>query len=655
MHADLKLKVMGKQVINTNKKLKAERGNGREWLRMWMPWVWSAGFALMAWWYLIWQSCDVLYMAQSRGTFYFGEVFWRDCMELPGGGLTYVGSFLTQLFYYPALGGWVLIGLWLLIGWLTKRAWDLRGELMPLALVVPTMLLVSVTDVGYWVYYMKFVGYFFVPTLGFLCVVAWAALRLPRKGLWTVVPVLAYPLLGCYSLLAMVATGIGAVKGGAARGEREHGVHGRWYLTNVALPLVLAVVTPLLWYRGYNELALLDAWTVGLPRFEAQDAVSWALGMPFVVSVLWIVGGYVVLRLHGYVPMPAAVRGVSRMAVGVVVAVALVCAVHLRFYDDYNYRAEMRMYRAAEEFDWDGVLREAARVPGDATRQMVLLKNVALFNKGTEGSEFFHYNNMGKPPYVRDSLKVHMVQTAAPLLYMHHGKTNFSVRWCVENSVEYGFSYNDLRILALSALLNEEYRLARKYLDVLSNTMFQRKWAERYLPATEKPWMLNERNIGKYYPELANIADLRRNMGSVLDSDNGLPEMYLINYFSHSMNKDSKLFNEMTLIYAMVQKDIQLFWPRFMQYAVLNADKDMPIHYQEAAYLYGKLEPQSMDTSRMPFDDARVVQRYERFNQTAQQMLQGGMQTEQVGEALKSTFGDTFWWFYFFCRDVKSY
>ena len=167
--------------------------------------------------------------------------------------------------------------------------------------------------------------------------------------------------------------------------------------------------------------------------------------------------------------------------------------------------------------------------------------------------------------------------------------------------------------------------------------------------------MLNQHNIQKYYPELANIIDLQRHMGSVLDGDNGIPEMYLINYFSRSMNKDSKYFQEMTLVYALVQKDIQLFWPRFVQYAYLNSDKTMPIHYQEAAYLYGKLEPQSMDISRMPFDQQQIVARYERFNQTAQSLLSTGLDTKQVGENMKAVYGDTFWWFYFFCRDIVSY
>jgi len=248
-----------------------------------------------------------------------------------------------------------------------------------------------------------------------------------------------------------------------------------------------------------------------------------------------------------------------------------------------------------------------------------------------------------------------MVQTAAPLIYLHHGKTNWALRWCIENSVEYDYSFNNLKILAVCSLIHGEMKAARKYLDILSNTLFYRDWAERYLPITEKPSLMQGGNLKRNYPEFANIIELRNHMGTTLDGDNGLCEMYIINYFSNTMNKDSKYLQEITLDYAIIQKDIQLFWPHFMLYAQLNQDKEMPIHYQEAAYLYGKLEPQTMNTSRMPFDKERIVERYERFNQMSQSLLQAKMSVPQVGEAMKASFGDTFWWFYFFCRDVHSY
>lgn len=625
-----------------------------------MQWGWAfafiLAFVLFAAYYLITENSDTLFMAQSRSLFYNSEIHFKECMQLPAGLLFFIGGFLTQFFYIPALGAAILIFLWVVIALITKKAFNIRNLLMPLNLVVPFMLLVSVIDLGYWIYYIKFIGYYFVPTLGLLLVVSWAALRLPKKGLWTVIPALTYPLFGIYSLLCMAITGLQGVKGKNGNDEKTHSMQGKWYLMNVAIPFVLAVVTPVLWFRAYSELALENAWISGFPIFEAEMASSWTLSMPFIIAIVWLFilaipkpskwTNLVADKLSGYK---------LSLLCSTLIFVALAFITHKVNFDNYNYHAEMRMYNAAEDYDWDKILQESAKLPGDATREMVILKNIALFNKGTVGNQFFHYNNMGEKPYVRDSLKVHMVQTAAPLLYMFHGKVNFSTRWCIENSVEYGYSYNNLRILAICALVSEEYKLARKYLDILSNTLFQKEWAEHYMPATSKTYMLNQHNIQKYYPELANIIDLQRHMGSVLDGDNGIPEMYLINYFSRSMNKDSKYFQEMTLVYALVQKDIQLFWPRFVQYAYLNSDKTMPIHYQEAAYLYGKLEPQSMDISRMPFDQQQIVARYERFNQTAQSLLSTGLDTKQVGENMKAVYGDTFWWFYFFCRDIVSY
>jgi hypothetical protein len=57
----------------------------------------------------------------------------------------------------------------------------------------------------------------------------------------------------------------------------------------------------------------------------------------------------------------------------------------------------------------------------------------------------------------------------------------------------------------------------------------------------------------------------------------------------------------------------------------------------------------------MPFDKDRIVNRYNQFGQVSQAFLRQGMSNEQVGKAMKASFGDTFWWFYYFCNDIKSY
>ena len=78
-------------------------------------------------------------------------------------------------------------------------------------------------------------------------------------------------------------------------------------------------------------------------------------------------------------------------------------------------------------------------------------------------------------------------------------------------------------------------------------------------------------------------------------------------------------------------KDIDIFWPRFFQYATLHNGKPMPRHYQEAAYLYGHLE-NKVDISHMPFDQ-EVKDSYQRFMEFTQQCA--GMTEAQMAEAFR--------------------
>ena len=164
--------------------------------------------------------------------------------------------------------------------------------------------------------------------------------------------------------------------------------------------------------------------------------------------------------------------------------------------------------------------------------------------------------------------------------------------------------------------------------------------------------MLNDKRKFEASQEYKDINPLR-NFNNTLDGDQGLCEMYLIQYFSNMMNDDPK-FQEQTLAFALIQKDIQLFWPRFFAYASMHENESMPIHYQEAAYLYGHLE-HGVAIDKMPFNEERIVKRYEAFQNATQRLLRNGLSSPEVGEQVKSQFGDTFWWFYFFCRDVHSY
>ncbi len=600
--------------------------------------------AVLGVYHLIVRNSDMLYMAQSKDFFSFDSTFRADCMHTPGGFISWVSSFLTQFFFHPSLGASIMVVIWVVSIWLSKFTFRVKMAWMAVLAIPAVCLLVSTIDTGYWLYYCKQTGYWFYGTLGYLftnLLVLFHSCFKKKFGCIFVTFLIAvtYPFLGWYTLLALLYVAVLSL----CHMKTDDSLASKMLLP--LIPLVLIGITPLVCYQFYSGVRFEDMWMAGFPFFENDNVTSFTPSIPFIVLAA-------VPLLFPF--LPKKVENSTGMTWGITMVTTAVLVlswlwVEKSDFQNYNYHAEIRMYRAAEEQDWDKVLDEMSNIPGDASREMVLFKNIALMNKGEMGTKMFKYNNMGEPPTNGfDTLRVHMVQTAAPLIYYYHGKTNFALRWSIENSVEFGYDYDHLKILARCALVNGEMEMAKRYLNILQSTLYYRDWAERLMPITEKPELI------KKFKEFDSVRELRDHMGTVLDGDNGLCEMYLLTYFSQTMNKDSKLLQELTLNYALIQKDIQLFWPRFFLYAQMHQGEPMPIHYQEAAILYGNLEPESADISTMPFQE-EVKKSYEGFHNMTQSLLQAGLDSDAIGEATKSTYGNTFYWFYFFCRDVHSY
>ena len=616
-------------------------GGWKQWA---VPAILFIFFALFAAWLLLSKNSEYLYAAQEHSIFVGDTSFWDDKMMEVGGLSQWLGCFFTQFFYQPWWGVMLLLAFWALIYILLLRAFRVSAQWSVVAIVPLFALLLSEIDMGYWLYYLKMPGYWFTQTISILIALLFTwRFRLIRKSeekvtLWqciyiAIATALLYPFIGSWALVASAWMGLLALN----IKERE------FWPTVVAIGSI--VLVPIVTYQFYTRMRIEDAWTVNFPIFQNDTIYSPWLSVPFIVVAVWPL--LLLLFKKDTTPCNMSRPTLTWWVLGnLAVMIGLALLTNHLYYDNYNYKAELRIYRAIDESRFDDVLSEVRSAPGDVTRQMVISKNIALMHKGTCGNDIFRYSNTGEPPYVFDSLHVHLVQTCGTQLYYNYGKCNFACRWAIENSVEFGFDINQLKILVRTSMMSGEYRAAQKYLNILHNTTFQRRWAAEWQA------MLDDKKLYYQSAEYKNVHPMTL-FNNTLDGDEGLCEMYIINYFSH-VHKNTPKIQEQTLVFALIQKDIQLFWPRFFRYATLHEGEQMPIHYQEAAYLYGHLEHE-VDISGMPFDQERIINRYASFDQATQQLLAQGMTPQQVGEATKSTFGDTFWWFYFFCRDIHSY
>ena len=611
----------------------------------------------------------MLLRAQELNLWLPTGLYWKTLMQYPGGAASWCATYLTQYFYYPLLGTGILCGLWLVISLLLAWVYRLKGPWVALTALVPLALMACFVQTGYWLYYQKLPGHLFVPTVGVLfatlCLVVQRLLdsHLPEKAtrwvsfLWmALVCIIGYPFFGAW---ALGATGLVA-----AQPSRP-----KWAKMAVALILIAAI--PQIYYqqvfemteRGFLYVAALPSFRYSAESFEQYRIPYYAIILAFailsVVSFLSNIKKNASITKSNHSPLYW--RGVGGKAV---LCLILLCSaifgVSKAWYHDGNFHKELAMNRAVEELDWERVLTIARDGSSDVkpTRQMVLYKNLALFRLGRAGNEIFTYPEGATPQNA--PWKVRITQVGGKLIYYHYGKENFCYRWCMEDGVEFGWKAETLKFMARTSILNHEWAVARKYLDLLKKTTFHRQWAERYerllatpdafyldkLEASAKAGkpLLDEEGMKEFAPILHMMTYPDR-----LDGDNTLVEMYLLQTFAKG-NGDDPLFQEMTLICSLIMKDIDLFWPRFMKFATMNPEIHMPRHYQEAAYLYGHLE-NKVDISRMPFDQD-VRDSYERFMKFNEQC--GPMTEEQKAVAFYPQFGGTFYYFYFLVRNQKT-
>ena len=88
--------------------------------------------------YLLFKNeSDVLYRAQELSLFLPTRLYFDSLSIYPGGLLSWLGCWLTQHFYHPAVGVSLLGILWFLISLLICHINKLRGTWMGLSLVAP--------------------------------------------------------------------------------------------------------------------------------------------------------------------------------------------------------------------------------------------------------------------------------------------------------------------------------------------------------------------------------------------------------------------------------------------------------------------------------------------------------------------------------------
>ncbi len=628
-----------------------------------------AGYKLVA------NETEMLLRAQELNLWLPTVTYWNQLAQYPGAVVSWIACYLTQYFYYPWLGVSILCGLWFIVCLLIIWAYKLRRGWMLLSVLVPLALLGAVTQTGYWIYYQKLQGHMLVPTVGVLAaVLALCVHRLLRKW-WLQLPwlivwtALGYAWFGAWGLggTALICADfcLNAIKQGLTPTSGKPRPAKRWStaigVVCALLGVALIYIVPQLFYSHCYQMTEHDfIYRAALPSFRYSKNVFTQYYWPYYgIMAAFVLCAVISIGQDWLNKQKNA--AIIAGAVSLVWTCIGIVGVSEVWYRDVNFHRELAMNHAIEDLDWERVLRIAREGKGEVkpTRMMVMFRNLALFRLGRAGDEMCSYPEGAEKqnaPWI-----VRMTQVGGKLVYYHWGKANFCYRWCMEDGVEFGWKAETLKFMARTSLLNHEWEAARKYLRMLGMTTFHHKWAERYEKMLDRKDGLDltkaEASIRAQKP-LLTPTEQREFLPIMhlmtypdrLDGDSGLIELYLINTFAHGGGLDP-VFQEASLVFSLQLKDIPTFWPHFEQYARLHPGQRMPMMYQQAAYLFGTLEPQRVDISHMPFDQS-VPATYQHFMEFNNQC--GAMNEEQKAEAFRPMFGDTYYYYYFLVRNQKT-
>jgi hypothetical protein len=484
-------------------------------------------------------------------------------------------------------------------------------------------------DLGYWVYVIKLRGYFFVPTLGVIAVTVlfWAYRQLPenqwmRAAFVAVVVLAGYPLMGIYALASVILMALENWR--------------KWLVGVVAILCV--IVVPLIYYNFvYYETNLIDIYRTALPVFTISDSYP-AYYYPYYALALCFLLLTLISHREWKAPKHPVMDWVKQ---GVVLAAVVGCVYHF-WYKDANFHHELRMQRCVEQADWEGVIAEGAKQEGEPTRAIVMMHNLALSRLGRQCDEMYSFpkgSHKSNTP-----LPIFMYHVAGRMMLYQYGMMNECHRICMEDGVEYGWNVELLRYMARCAIFCNEKQAARKFLDILRETTYYGSWADHMEALMNNPKQLADD------AETGPVARMQHYTDK-LDAVEGKVENCIMTTLA-AHDADDLYFQEQAVLGAMWTRDPAYFWPRFDHYVQLNGEDKMPPRiFQEAAWLFANM--QGMDGLNEWSLEPGVKERFSGFMRLLQQFSK--THNPAIRQELLQYFGNTYYFEYFFLKDITYY
>lgn len=523
------------------------------------------GLVVFLFWRILYPFA-LTYQEQLQLFLFDGDYFCGRMAE-PGGFARYVAEFLMQFYNSVTIGALIIAVLYMLVQRLT---WRLMGSdsYYVWSFIPVIMLWYAMGDESVMLTYVVAL------LMALSAALAWRLVRLVRLGklvrlaLVLVTIPLLYWLIGPMVLLVAV-------------------LMMPWAVAVPALVYALALILLSAHYLPFPMLRVV----LGISYYRIPETMPYMLMA--IPVVIWIMALFI-----KKLPQPKPwVACVQVLVVAVLVLVPKAFGFDARKYDLIEYDYLVRIG------DWKGVIAKAEKRMPDLPMS-VSATNLALGMTNQLGDRAFNFYQRGSEGLLPKFERNFATSQLTGEIYFNLGLVNTAQRFAFESMEaipNYNKSARVVKRLAETNLINGQYEVARKYLQMLEKTIFYRPWAQRTMA------MLGDEKAIDAHPLYGKLRQYRL-QEDFLFSDRELDKICGL-LFMH--NQQNQMAAQYLLMMPLLDRDI----PRFMSYVkvVQNRIGYNPQHCQEGiAFAFMQQRQQPPKGAVSPF----VLQQMNDFAQT---------------------------------------
>jgi len=551
----------------------------------------------------------ILYLEQNQ-LFIWSLDFLKEQFSLPGGLTLYSGSFFTQFFVSSWLGAFIYtlnaFAVFLLSFYIFRQYnfGNIVLSFVPvwlLAILQSNELFTFGQAVGFLLLLSYFALYVSITRSGsryFLFFAGWPFFYLIAGGF-------SIPLVLLCLLHEMFLK----------KEKKRYIIAFLYVITGVLVPYLSA---RLIFYIQPDKIFTYPV----IP--ELRSIYLYALILSFVWTPLIMLAGFLLNKVKS-LKNRLLLWSITNVLAGIVIVVLMAFVVYKQA---YNKMADMMLGvdHYAQQAEWSKLLKISDRYPGYNTL-VIYYTNLALNKTGKLMDKMFSYPQIGSQG-LRLKWQRNLNLFFGGEVFSQLAYNNESIHWAFEALVAEGPNPRSLKKLALGCIVNGNYDIARKYLNLLDRTLFYRKWAQQRIKYLSDP-----DPVGKD-PEISQYRNLlvRSNFFSEV---NGMNLQDLL-----KNHPENKMAYEYLLASLLLDRNLDDFARVVLNLKYYEYDR-MPLHIEEALIFYNFYENKKIIPEGYSFRPESV----NRFNDYAKTYTTFRNNRKVAAYELKKKYGNTYWYY----------